>query len=252
VPPLIDAVRSRIERWYFLRYADPDPHLRLRFHAGQGVLTRHVLPMLHDWAADFCGSGMARRLMLDTYEPEVARYGGEKAMEPAERVFHADSETVLAQLRLRLDGTDGMDGMDGIASEVLAAANYVDILRGLGDEGWQQWLLANYPKGAHHRAFRRHRDLAMRLIDPAGDWPALRVLPYAQEIPAIWESRSKAVSEYGEVLRPGEPSWTMAVNSLLHMHHNRLVGVDSEAESASYAIARGVVQAARDRREFGR
>ncbi|MFG1679244.1 lantibiotic dehydratase [Nonomuraea sp. NPDC049269] len=238
VPPLINAVRSRIGRWYFLRYADPDPHLRLRFHAG-----RRVLPLLHDWARDLCDSGRAQRLVLDTYEPEVARYGGEKAMELAEQVFHADSEAVLAQLRLRLDG------MDGLPSEVLAAANYVDILRGLGDESWQQWLLANYPKGAHHHAFRRHREPAMRLIDPAGDWHALRA--YEKNLPALWAPRSRAVSEYGEVLRPGEPSWTTAVNSLLHMHHNRLVGVDRETESASYAIARGVVRAAHDRRAFG-
>jgi hypothetical protein len=35
--------------------------------------------------------------------------------------------------------------------------------------------------------------------------------------------------------------------ALLHMHHNRLVGAAPEAEGASYAIARGALQALADR-----
>jgi thiopeptide-type bacteriocin biosynthesis protein len=251
VTPLLDAVRHWVDRWFFIRYSDPDPHLRLRFHASPEALTRHVLPLLHDWAAELCHLGMARRLVLDTYEPEVSRYGGEKALEIAEQLFCADSEAAIAQLRLRQADT-------GIPPGVLAAANYVDVLHGLGDERWRRWLLENYPKGAYHSAFQRHRELALKLIDPEGGWAALSAMGHAGQIPAIWERRSAAVARYGEMLRglsgtagPHDPAWTVAVNGVLHMHHNRLVGIDREAESASYAVARGVVQANHDRREFG-
>ncbi|MEK8106376.1 thiopeptide-type bacteriocin biosynthesis protein [Micromonospora sp. M12] len=33
-----------VDRWFFLRYGDPDPHLRLRFHGAPAVLTTGCCP----------------------------------------------------------------------------------------------------------------------------------------------------------------------------------------------------------------
>src|SRR5262249_17411957 len=47
--PVIAAATERrvADRWFFLRYADPDPHLRLRFAGDPQRLTGELLPALH-------------------------------------------------------------------------------------------------------------------------------------------------------------------------------------------------------------
>ncbi|MGI5292079.1 lantibiotic dehydratase [Nonomuraea polychroma] len=249
LPGLVTDLPTSVDRWFFIRYRDPDPHLRLRFHGDPAELNSLLLPVLRDWADALCRAGLASRLTLDAYEPEVARYGGSETLEAAERVFAADSAAVLAQLRLRERGFD-------IDAELLAAANYVDILRGLGDVDWQQWLLSVLPKGDHHAAFRDVRRDAIRLLDLDGDWPALGARTGGAELLEIWRVRRPALAAYGAAVREAAAAERLSgtrftvVSALLHMHHNRLIGIRPTTESRTLAIMRGVVEAALSRKRF--
>jgi thiopeptide-type bacteriocin biosynthesis protein len=103
---IASATRSgAAERWFFLRYADPDWHLRLRFEGAPTRLYSEVLPALHAALEPFVDDGRVARLQLDSYTREVERYGGDGGVLLAERLFHVDSEAVLALLPL-LDGDD--------------------------------------------------------------------------------------------------------------------------------------------------
>ena len=87
---------SEIDRWFFIRYADPDVHVRVRFHGDPDTLCSTVLPRLRAAASPLIEHGLLRRVQLDTYEREVERYGGTaEVMEISERLFQADSEAVL-------------------------------------------------------------------------------------------------------------------------------------------------------------
>ncbi|GIJ60071.1 lantibiotic dehydratase [Virgisporangium aurantiacum] len=245
LPDLIERVGSDVDRWFFIRYVDPLPHLRLRFHGDPSVLNGAVLPMLHDWAAELCAAGLAGRLALDAYEPETVRYGGPDALEAAERAFAADSDAVLAQVRACDAGLD-------LAPDLLAAANYVDLLRALDVPDWTGWLLDEFPEGRHHAAFRRIRREALRLVDATGDAPALSDVEGGVAIRTAWQRRVPAFAAYGRRLRAlGDTERGTALAALLHMHHNRLVGIDPESEARSLAIARGAVAAHLDRARFG-
>jgi thiopeptide-type bacteriocin biosynthesis protein len=98
VQPVIEtALRTgAVDRWFFVRYGDPDWHLRLRFHGQPARLHGEVLRAVQAAAAPLLDDGRLWRIQLDTYEREVERYGGALGIELAERVFHADSEAVLA------------------------------------------------------------------------------------------------------------------------------------------------------------
>ncbi|OLT29127.1 hypothetical protein BJF83_00425 [Nocardiopsis sp. CNR-923] len=61
-----------VERWFFVRYDDPHPHLRLRFRGVPDTLNADVLPRLRDWVVALGASGLVGRLQLTTYTPEVA------------------------------------------------------------------------------------------------------------------------------------------------------------------------------------
>src|SRR5262249_37929851 len=53
------------------------------------------------------GDGRAWRLQIDTCEREVERYGGPEGIDLAERLFHADSEAVLALAGLLAEDARG-------------------------------------------------------------------------------------------------------------------------------------------------
>ncbi len=107
-------VRAAIEtdaadRWFFIRYTDPDFHLRVRLHGDRTRLQAEVVPALERAAAPLIDDGRCWRLAFDTYEREVERYGGDEGIVLAEQIFHADSEAVLEMLDLLEPGDAGTD-----------------------------------------------------------------------------------------------------------------------------------------------
>jgi thiopeptide-type bacteriocin biosynthesis protein len=120
------------DRWFFLRYRDPEHHLRVRFHGEPERLYGTVLPAFHRALLPLMRKGAVWRVQLDTYEPETERYGGVHGIELAEKLFWIDSETVLAILEC-LEGDAGQDARWRLA---LRGANL--LLDGLGLDGAAQ------------------------------------------------------------------------------------------------------------------
>ncbi|WP_145968934.1 lantibiotic dehydratase [Streptomyces hyaluromycini] len=247
--PFLTSLPGEVDRWFFVRYHDSSgSHLRLRFHAPQPVLANALLPQLHRTAADLREAGLISRMAVDSYDPELERYGGPDAIAAAEKVFHTDSITVLEHLKRRHRHQDTSE------PAVLTAAGFTELARAFHTDAPEaaDWLLRTFRKDEeHHRAFRGHRATALDLIDPYRTGPA----PAAAADPALqtaWNQRAEAVAQYARQLRDlGSRSWTdptRVLSSLLHMHHNRLIGTDPDTERAAYAIARGATQAHTDRR----
>ncbi|MFI6845071.1 lantibiotic dehydratase [Kitasatospora sp. NBC_00085] len=256
LPRLLEGLGPRVKRWFFVRYRDPAPHLRLRLYAGEPEQAGQLLPALGVWAEELRTAGLSGRMTLDTYDPEVERYGGPEAVALAEEVFQADSESVLAQLRARQERPVDVDPL------LLTALNYLDILCHVnaaahGGDG-PAWLLETRPTHADRAVFRSHRQAAVGLADLDGRWEALAALPGGRAVVDSWARRAGALTRYGGHLgRPTAdfafpPPTEMILSSVLHMHHNRLVGIDREAEQRSHAVARGAVQAVLDKRRFAR
>ncbi|MCC9306485.1 lantibiotic dehydratase [Kitasatospora sp. RB6PN24] len=246
LPRLLDALPDEVDRWFFIRYQDPAPHLRLRFHGAPPALATGLLPALHDWAVELRRTGLAADLRLESYAPETDRYGGPELQADAERVFHADSLVALAALRLAR-------AQRGLSRDLLAAVNTAgiarDFLRGAVDGApVGAWLAAAYPKSEqHHQAFRAQRAAALAAIGPDGpSVPVGGLLPADPALAGAWQQRAAALAGYAARL---DRSWADPVlASLLHMSHNRLVGIDREAERRAHALARGAVEAHRARR----
>jgi thiopeptide-type bacteriocin biosynthesis protein len=222
-----------IDSWHFVRYGDPDWHLRLRLHGAPGVLLTEVLPRLEQLTSPLLATGELWRTQLDTYEPEVERYGGDLAIAAAERVFHADSEAALAIIG-RLPGDAGADlrwqlalrGIDRLLDDLgLGLADKRDLARrckaGYGREFGADGAF-QHAVGAR---FRRYRP---RLADLLGD-PAGAPADVAACGPAL-AARSAAIAGPCAELRAlagvaGQPPAALSelAMSLAHMHVNRLL-----------------------------
>ncbi|MFJ3217842.1 lantibiotic dehydratase [Kitasatospora sp. NPDC086801] len=277
LPRLLDALPADVDRWFFVRYQDSAPHLRLRFHGAPPVLAAELLPTVHDWVRELRRAGLAADLRLEGYAPETDRYGGAEVLADAERVFHADSLVTLAALRLAR-------AERALSRDLLAAVNIAGTAQaflagragrsagGRGPDGGPEdradlpiarqavppavpgvpsvgaWLAGVYPKSErHHQAFRAQRAAALRAIGPDGPTvPAGGLLPADSALTDAWQQRAAALARYAARVEPSSADPVLA--SLLHMAHNRLIGIDREAERRAYALARGAVEAHRARR----
>lgn len=251
---LVDDLPDEVDRWFFIRYRDPDDHLRLRFHGTPEVLAAELLPRLNRWAGALRADRLIRGCALGTYDPELERYGGPQAIAAAERVFHADSLAAVEALKLREAGRLTLEPLlTAAVSQAHLAHAFWTAYDGTDsdDPGWAHHVLDAVARGEKHKVFQERRREALALIDSRGRWEELRERPGGADLLASWQARAAALTGYAHTLRAlGGDGWTPPTQvflSLLHMQHNRLAGIGPEAEKAAIAIVRGALQAHRDR-----
>jgi thiopeptide-type bacteriocin biosynthesis protein len=234
VAPVVEAAKrsGASDCWFFIRYADPDPHLRLRLHGAPERLLSEVMPALHAAIVPLLEDGRILRLQLETYEREVERYGGAAGIVLAEQIFHADSEAVLAIVQ-RLDGDAGADarwrltlrGMDMLLADLgLDTAARHDVIRRARDRYLQEFRANASLKRQLGELYRRQRRSLELLLDPSNDLAS----PLAPGFAAL-HRRSKQLAPVAQALVERERAGLLAqpivelASSFLHMHANRLL-----------------------------
>jgi lantibiotic biosynthesis protein len=229
--------RSRsLKCWYFVRYADPEWHLRLRLRAPVEVMRKKILPELYKALSRAIEGGLIHRAQLDTYVPERARYGGVAGLELSERLFHRDSMAVVALIR------DRRLGEDCLPRQICLAAVGVDQMLtdfGITEEEWRSIL-----DSARELSANSHRRLMPTLSDA-------RQTEAENEGRAIFQRRSREWSglivQMRQAIEDGACSVSLVtlVAAHAHMHINRILSFPSEpAERAVFEV----VQRMRSRR----
>ncbi|WP_220183309.1 lantibiotic dehydratase [Sphaerisporangium album] len=231
--------------WWFIRYRDPEWHLRLRIalpDAEQfGWATHHV----STWAADLRRQGLLRDLQFAAYYPETGRWGRGAAMAAAEEVFTADSRALVAQFAQRSQPHP----------QPLAAAHFVAIATAFmgSTAGGMRWLIKHAKVRASDPLPRHLLVEAVRLADLADDWAALRATPGGEAIVQPWLPRHDALTRYRAHLTGVDGIASEAVlDSLLHVHHIRAVGIDRDDERTCLRLARAAALAWDARTNEGR
>lgn len=84
--------------WFFIRYADPRRHIRLRIRPDPDSYAK-LLTEIFQWIKNLKSRGLIRDAQMVSYDREIERYGGEIGMVWSERFFHQDSETILNIMR---------------------------------------------------------------------------------------------------------------------------------------------------------
>jgi thiopeptide-type bacteriocin biosynthesis protein len=87
-----------IDKWFFIRYADPESHLRLRFHLTDLNNLGTVVQLASAKLRASEGSISIGNVQIDTYHRETHRYGANTIRE-AETLFYLQSELILDFLR---------------------------------------------------------------------------------------------------------------------------------------------------------
>ncbi|CCG99349.1 Subtilin biosynthesis protein spaB [Fibrella aestuarina BUZ 2] len=209
---------EQITAGFFIRYYDPDFHLRLRVHSERVGFTGPLLDRLHERLAPYLTAGIVHRVQIDTYEREVERYGA-ATMALSEQLFSADSLTALTYLAEQPDPADrwlfALQSCDALLTDfAVDLATRTSLLQTL-----QAQFLAEHHadqalrKQLNDRFRAQQRLIEQRLADP--------------NVPSL-SDRSAGLGTLVDQIRaacganPTGPSLLSLLASYLHMTLNRL------------------------------
>jgi thiopeptide-type bacteriocin biosynthesis protein len=221
-----------IDRWFFIRYGDPDWHIRLRMHGHPELLYANVLPLLHRLIGPLVEQGTVLRIQIDTYEREIERYGGAGGMVLSERLFEADSDAAMAIMRASA-GPEGLDarwrlaiaGIDGLLDDLGFELPRKTVLLRRGAEALAQELdLSAAFRRATGQRYRAERTSLQALIGGGGGG--------SPNLAAGFAAFTRRSADLADVIaglkrleRAGrlDRSLEEIARSYVHMHVNRLL-----------------------------
>src|SRR5690554_4816518 len=97
--------KNSIDKWFFIRYADPKHHLRLRFHYNDPKAVSEIINSLRPHFIDYANEDLIWKIQIDIYNRELERYGS-KTMTLSETLFFQDSVAITEFLSL-IEGDEG-------------------------------------------------------------------------------------------------------------------------------------------------
>lgn len=212
-----------VERWFFVRYADPDWHLRIRIRGHPTRLWSEVLPGIAQDVSRL--QGRIYRTTIDTYLPETSRYGGQQGLAHCERLFDADSEATSSILNMVRNDPEArwsaaLLGMDRLLDDFgLPTESKLSLVSAC----WNRLLLkysSDPLRGQLSLKARKYREMREALLAS----PPETVLQALQPL----ERRSRKIKSDIEGLfgleRSGalERPLTAIMESVLHMNVNRM------------------------------
>ncbi|URJ36214.3 lantibiotic dehydratase [Paenibacillus polymyxa] len=224
---------------YFIRYADPDKHLRVRFELSKNRTADGFLSTFHKWTEMLLHEGMIARVVIDTYEPEIERYGGSKPMAWAERMFSCDSEVTTKLVHLIRFNQVSLE------EDIIATLSVINLLYQFGYHEKDAFNLLNryFDVKEYLENFRKERKFFLQWF--ASDQEISQsIQSNLQAIESIFKIRREAVKQYSHVLYEHETGGLSTntrediVFSVIHMHLNRLLGIDRDRERKIMIMAR--------------
>ncbi|MBN8232156.1 lantibiotic dehydratase [Corallococcus macrosporus] len=241
VAPLMERLvrEGVVDRWFFIRFEDPDWHVRLRLHGDPARLHRDALPALSAAVAPLARDGVVWKVQLDTYERELERYGGPEGMTLAEELFHADSEAVLKLMAL-LDGDAGAEArwqltlrgldllLDDLGLDPRAKLTVAERSRDYFGREFHMDTAFTHQLGARYRQARAGLEAAWT--------PDAEANPLLVEGLAVLHERSERLVPVRRRLEAASREGRLGVSlmalagTLLHMHANRMLRSAARAQ----------------------
>jgi lantibiotic biosynthesis protein len=225
---------------FFVRYFDPESHLRIRFKGETNNLICKCTPIINEKIKLWINKGFINRVVYDTYDPEIERYGGPNLIHLAEEVFMKDSDVVINLISLHRYKKMGYD------LDTIGIISVIDIMENffMGFESQLEWLNASVNFKDFQKEFRAKRDHLLKVANSSDNWRGLRSERDGRILYEIMLTRREAIQKYANALKIAEKENMLygsiyeVIGSVIHLHLNRLLGVNQERENKIMALAR--------------
>lgn len=271
-------MKKHISRFFFIRYSEHGPHVRLRFFGNTDALEQEVKPALLDHLAisfpkELRPTATTHPAIKDPalpiawvpYCPEIMRYGGVRGIRLAEDFFYSSSQAALALLSQMQEGHHALRlGKGALAmvallkvflpekTQAVAFAHYYcsQYLRSISRQANQHAaLLEAFEEGFRRQAPKLvgHVQKLWDLIESGEALPDA-LARYTHDLGAL-QVRFAALQQAGQLtsytrLSSYELATYSIIPSYVHMMNNRLgISIPDEAYLA-FLVAQALLQPA--------
>ncbi|MCP3802260.1 lantibiotic dehydratase [Allokutzneria sp. A3M-2-11 16] len=233
MPELAAALRAEgvVDRWFFIRYADPYPHLRFRLHVPDPGAVPGVLARVLAWGKQVVEAGLANDIALSSYDVELERYGGPEAYDAVEATFEANSAVCAGLVRYLRANPD-------LSPDVVCTMAQHSLYR---DWGAAPSTVDTVPDAMRTR-FKEVRTLLCDLLEPWDAHPDPVARQHLDALTTILAGQRESLRAAGERVRELAAAGRLVgtegrvLGSLAHMQANRLLGIDNERENECYQL----------------
>ncbi|MFK8010003.1 MAG: lantibiotic dehydratase [Saprospiraceae bacterium] len=230
-----DLIKKQIiDKWFFLRYDDPDYHLRVRFHRSNKsdnsdwyLILEHLQAKLNDYVKE----EHTLKIMVDTYQRELERYGSE-TIESSESIFYADSVAIYKFAGM-LHGNEGEEvrWKFGLISIDLLLNDFgfswkekKELLANLSADFFQEFTVHSESGGKYvSKAIRdRYRKYKLEIANLLSNDKS-KIDPDLLDAYRCFEERSEIIKHHTEKINSvSKNERDSIVASYIHMTMNRL------------------------------
>lgn len=221
----IAAHDSLFDEWFFIRYKDQNTHLRIRFKGDPEKITSSLIPQFNQWVQSLLQDKLINNVQLASYEREIERYGGLEMIESAESFFCIDSIATLQLINLLFANKLNLPPY------IIAALSILDLLIGFGLSPENQLTLLDIKEKQALQGFREWKSQ----IIPLGKAIYKNQLE-ENPLSPIFLKRKEAQIPFSAQLKESDSSFQI-INSLIHMHCNRIMGCEIELEKKARSFA---------------
>ncbi|WP_025742652.1 thiopeptide-type bacteriocin biosynthesis protein [Aquimarina pacifica] len=215
--------KNCINDWFFIRYADPDLHLRLRFHVPNTNQIGEITSRLYESVEPLLNDRLIHKVQVDTYSRELERYG-HQTIEESEKLFCINSQMIIQVLRATNDNENSrwLLGMKAI-DILLNAFDYSllekrDLLFEMKTDFANEFGINKNIRKQLSMKFRNSRKEISTLLDPEAENETYNMLSkYGEEYKKIFKG---IISKERPLNTKVNKNYLMY--SYLHMHCNRL------------------------------
>lgn len=224
--------------YFFMRYADPKPHIRLRLHGEESVLLQ-AYPEVMVWCVSLFTSKIVGDINIAVYDREIERYGGLQLIGIAEKLFFEDSYIVEGILRMKRLGILSLEQDEiGVISVIMYVLSFYDTY-----EKQLQFLTLNYHSSNYMDEYKKKKEKISGLCDFEHNWEKLCERKDGKLLYDVLLKRQSIVEIYRNSINKvnSDPVFKNGiVASVIHLHCNRLIGTDRELERKLMAFAESV------------
>lgn len=223
-----ELLRSKIiDQFFFIRYTDPDYHLRLRFHLPEISGLKILIGKLNSSLKYYLDNKLVWKFCADTYNREIERYGN-LTMLQAETLFSIDSIATINFLKdTEEKGNEvirwlwGVKCMDTFLSQFgLTLKDKIDFY-GMLTDGYTQEFQINKPKKLQlDKKYRSEMKHIQEVIENKHNNKQIELYQINQYI----HDAAKSIRQVLDVFDQGMLGMPLnnLLASLVHMHFNRL------------------------------
>ncbi|MCL2426862.1 MAG: lantibiotic dehydratase [Oscillospiraceae bacterium] len=224
------------QKYFYIRYADPEPHLRLRIQPPKNG-TPSLFAALSGWIRVLYNDGIISNAVNDSYTREAERYGGSKLIHHAEDYFYYDSKLAMNLLFMQ------RYRQQNLSMDYVGISFIISVLRafGLDMEAQEMFLASLTDKKNYSKEFQKDRQMIMRAVDSSDDWFDIRSSISYSEVYDLINANAQELKKYAQAIYDSDQQGELTspirsiVTSIIHMFCNRLKG-NNAWEQKMYAL----------------